>query len=750
MSLTEIAETEPTTLTNDALDKAEQLPAHNEHEEKNGNGTKPSGDVYHGDASTEAFHKLLDNALATGAPSDSKKGDNTSQRTSQQELGTEESRPATPRSTMTYDPNDAFGDFDGVHCEPDFGYFEDVPMPEPEPMPEPQSEQPFSRPDMPRPQSYFDMQTGQQMMYYPARVPAMLNLPPKLSRKPKAAIRNARHSKVLQAMGHPGLGQAEYMERGSHAAPVRQSTLWLPDPVESEAFSPFPLEPSPVEPAHDRTSLLDGSHEQRSWSAGREQGPESPYDPMPQPPPAARQRSPRTVEMDAHKSAHMEDLPPHLRASAFFELPPEPPTVEMKGGSAMDTLDSILDASANAPVDAFTDHAFAGKLGREVYGREKKANRKSSALLQPEHADGKKRGSFMPFGKSSNDGSSDRRNTMTGVSIHSNRTRERGDEDESQALSGSVDGEHRRDDEEEFVSEDEEELYAGPPTTLLAELQLRKHEQKLRTRNQHQAVPGGMHSTLLELDAVAEAQRKTRKTRRVNLAWEDPDANPDHSSEDEDVPLGLLYAGKAAGNNDFTAAMAELNRPIGLMERREMEDNEPLSARRARLQGNEPLTISKHRSMMTLNPGGASNNRFSRMPSPQRSASRLDLEASAPRIEEPEEPEIEEETLAERVRRLRAKEEAEHSNLPRTRPVSAAFSVELLSQFGDLDEDKTKEKAAPAKNADEEQETLGQRRKRLQAEREAREREMNTQIRPSLAPRPDHEHGRRARRTPCT
>ncbi|CRK24723.1 hypothetical protein BN1723_013364 [Verticillium longisporum] len=224
MSLTEIAETEPTTLTNDALDKAERLPSHNEHEEKNETGAKPSGDVYHGDASTDAFHKLLDNALATGAPSDSKNGDNTSQMTSRQELGTEEDRPATPRSTMTYDLNDAFGDFDGVHCEPDFGYFEDVPMPEPEPMPEPQSEQPFSRPDMPRPQSYFDMQTGQQMMYYPARVPAMLNLPPKLSRKPKAAIRNARHSKVLQAMGHPGLGQAEYMERGSHAPPPLGST----------------------------------------------------------------------------------------------------------------------------------------------------------------------------------------------------------------------------------------------------------------------------------------------------------------------------------------------------------------------------------------------------------------------------------------------------------------------------------------------------------------------------------------------
>ncbi|KAM0335069.1 hypothetical protein ACHAQA_000103 [Verticillium albo-atrum] len=733
MSLTEIAESEPTALTQDVLDKAERLPAHQEHDETNGPALKQSNNSSHDAPSTDAFHNMLDSGAVPRPSDDRHNGASSAQTTRQQDPMPEQDRPATPRSTSTYDVNNAFGDFDGVHCEPDFGYFEEVPMPDPEPMPEPQSEQPYRRPDMPRPQSYFDQDTGQQMMYYPARVPAMLNLPPKLSKKPKAAIRNARHSKVLQAMGHPGLGQPDYMERGSHAPPVRQSTLWLPDPVESEAFSPFPLEPSPDEPAHDRASLLEGDHERRPWSAGRENGPDSPYDSMPQPPPPARQRSPRTAAMESHKSAHIEDLPPHLRASAFFELPPESPNVEVKGGSAMDTLDSILNASANAPADAFTDHVFAGKLGREVYGREKKANRKSSALLQPEHADGKKRGSFMPFGKSSNDGSSDRRNTITGNSIRSGKVKEHGDDEESQALSGSVDGEHRRDDEEEFVSEDEEDLYAGPPTTLLAELQLRKHEQKQRTRNLHQAVPGGMHSTLLELDAVAEAQRKTRNTRRVNLAWEDPDANPDGSSDDEDVPLGLLFAGKAAGSHDFTSAMAELNRPIGLMERREMEDNEPLSARRARLQGNEPLTIAKRRSMMTLNPGG--NNRLTRMPSPQRSASRLDLDASAPQIAEPEEPEVEGETLAERVRRLRTKEEAEHSNLPRARPVSAAFSVELLSQFGDLDEDKIKDKAGPAKKADEEEETLGQRRKRLQAEREAREREMNTQVRPAITTR---------------
>jgi hypothetical protein len=93
----------------------------------------------------------------------------------------------------------------------------------------------------------------------------------------------------------------------------------------------------------------------------------------------------------------------------------------------------------------------------------------------------------------------------------------------------------------------------------------------------------------------------------------------------------------------------------------------------------------------------------------------------------PDPDEFEGETLGERKRRLAAKEEAE-SRLPRARPVSTAFSAELLSQFGDLDEDKDKAAEKDSKvppRPEGEEETLGQRRRRLQAEREARQREMS-------------------------
>jgi hypothetical protein len=98
--------------------------------------------------------------------------------------------------------------------------------------------------------------------------------------------------------------------------------------------------------------------------------------------------------------------------------------------------------------------------------------------------------------------------------------------------------------------------------------------------------------------------------------------------------------------------------------------------------------------------------------------------------------EVEGETMAERLRRLKAKEEEE---LPKTRPVSAAFSAELLDAFTDPEEEKRmkeeeeKAKAAAAAAAtaansaslaNEEEETLGQRRRRLQAERETRDREL--------------------------
>ncbi len=110
-------------------------------------------------------------------------------------------------------------------------------------------------------------------------------------------------------------------------------------------------------------------------------------------------------------------------------------------------------------------------------------------------------------------------------------------------------------------------------------------------------------------------------------------------------------------------------------------------------------------------------------------------------------PEIEGESLAARKQRLA------NETLPRARPVSIAFSAELLSQFGETDppiaasESKDKGKAtglgkspvSPSIEVPEEEETLGQRRRRLQLEREAREQEMGPG---GAAGRPNGTHGR--------
>ncbi|OLN81980.1 hypothetical protein CCHL11_09265 [Colletotrichum chlorophyti] len=717
-SLAEIAESEPVALTQRALDDADHAPIPavadddatirrpNTYYEENGSSHH---DMLGGQAGRQSSGLGLDFS-----------GDSARRNS--------DDRPPTPRSTSTFDHANAFGDFDGVHCQPedlerseydpreqhDFEYHEMALPPPPKAMPmpdipEPQFEPPAPRRPPPRanqgrPQSYFDPMTGQEMLYYPARVPAMLNLPPKLSKKPKADVRNARHSKVLQAMGHPGFGKAEYLPQDPEAPPVRESKMWLPDPLAGHGMSTFGDEPEgqPSGGASLKEPVAESSAV--NWPPVDSQVPtrqsepllsDEPVDDMPRPPPPAQQRR-------KSKMPRNSDLPPQLRASAFFEMPSTAPQIELKDGSASATLDSILDASANAPISAFTDHTFAGKLGSEVYG--KKKNRKSAAptVLLPEEQvarSQKKRGGVLPFANSAN---GSRANSMAAGN------------DENMALSDHPDGETRSkadgEDADGSSEEEEEDEFAhvldGPPTTLLAELQLRKYHQKMRTQNPNRAIPTGMHSTLLELDAVAEAQKRHREKKKIALAWEDGAKDEVESSDEDEVPLGVLYANQAA--------VAELNRPLGLMERRDMEENEPLSARRARLQGQEPpRTLAKQRSGLTLN-AGLSSLRLNHMPSAERI-----------RPQEESDEEEEGETLAERMRRLRAKEESDPNSLPKARPVSHAFSTEMLTQFGNSaetkPEDKGKEKEA---QTEEVEETLGQRRKRLQAEREAREQEM--------------------------
>jgi len=711
----------------------------------------------------------------------------------------DDDRPTTSGSNMTYEAQRAFGDFDGVHCDPEVGEFPPPQVPRFQEPEAPRASRQLDQPP-PRPKSYFDHSTGQQMLFYPAPVPAMLNLPPKLSRKSKAetSARNIRRSQILSAMPQ-AMPQAT-------SQPVRASRVWLPDPMEGVNGSrdnlPFmtgllgddlgaatpETDPAPQLPDAGAT----GHHHGESSHVRQASETSTIHAPPPAPPqhqqhqglqvPQQREiRRPQKIT-EANKrntrATMLDDLPPQLRASAFFDLPSTVPKIEVKGGSAMATLDSILDASASAPVSAFTDHVFAGKLGAEVYGAEKKKKKKSKKALAVEGQEEDNRKTIIARDSSTDLLDEPRkpnklrkrasqlsllglnpeqdRDMDEGARRTSNTNRngsspdsERGPISPNELAPDSDEDSEDSDEETDESSDEDEDVYQGAPTTLLAELQLRKQQNKMRTKPKYNAHSNGLHTTLLELDAVAEVERKARKGKRINLAWEDPNANPDHleDMDDDEVPLGMLFAAKATGNTpstmDISAVMNEVNRPLGLMERRELEDNEPLSQRRDRLQGRNgglmPMSLEmmqKRMTQLSLAPFGGGPTGLAGTLAGNRSASRLGLpyspsvmggSAAGSVINEPvgDEGEVEGETLAQRKARLAAE-----NPLPRARPVSGIFSSELLGHFGGeedvKDDSKNKGKEGGVDNVPEEEETLGQRRKRLQAEREAREREMNS------------------------
>ncbi|KAI0444455.1 hypothetical protein F4803DRAFT_249469 [Xylaria telfairii] len=692
-TLTNIAEIEPTALTAAAMDEADRLAEEPEEDESlrvpqmQDTDLTPNANLYY----DSSAHEYWDQPTAEAH---------------QPERNYVHDRPSTAGSDGTFEQAErAFAEFDGAHCSPDVDFEDsinfqtlfasptlessftpsfnpDFAIQEEEAKPpRPTISRPLGPPTV-RPKSYLDPQSGGNMLYYPARVPMMLNLPQKLSKKPKARARDTRRSQVLSAMP---------LEN-------RQSTAsWLPE------FHPEPLldplgpvvnDPNPTVPSHSRQPHGDSYEDANQFSVESQvQTNESDN----------RKSKMSMINPDKRRSQlpDLSALPPQLRASAYFELPPQVPTIQLKDGSATSTLDDILNASAKAPVSAFTDHAFAGSLGAEVYGTDKKRKSHMKHASIAELHEPKNRGSIFHLRKPS------------ALSRHSGSQEERPgtdsieNDEERQHLSGSIDGEAVQKAEDPSDESEEEPTYNGPPTTLLAELQMRKQQQKLRTRPAASAFPNGMHSTLLEMDTVAEVERRARKGKRINLAWEDPNSNLADDDEDEDTPLGLLLASKG---QDTTLNGAP--RPLGLMERRDMEDNEPLSVRRNRLQGREAGPIQR----MTL-ARGLNLNPALRPPSPQL------------RVVTPEGDESEEETLGDRMRRLRSVDDG--NPLPQHRPVSSAFSAELLSQLGDAFKDEEpetkdagKDKAQGQVQPTEEEETLGQRRRRLQLEREAREREM--------------------------
>ena len=549
--------------------------------------------------------------------------------------------PPRPSTDTARQAHGLFSDFDGVHS------VAQQPVQPPDPQTEERrSSQAIQDPGLP----FVDPSPHENMVYYPAPVPMMLNLPKRLSTLPQSLPRDKKRTPAT----------------GNLPRDARKSAAWLPGMSEE---------------LESRPSLEDNR-------------PSSEY--------------------KRHTTARM---PPQLRATMFFDHPAASQEVEVKGGSAVATLDSILDASAFAPVSAFTDHPIVGQAGADIYQRPKlpyaqdtRMRSSSGNLLLKKDSratlldENKKRNSLMSIGnyfgrrKSSGQaldepavGPSEAIDNEDQVSLR--RSGDYHDED--------VDGFIDANEDEDMVRDEEPEAtpYSDQPTTLLAELQIRKHQQKSRTKTAATAFPDGMQSTLLELDAVAHVQQKARKEKRTLLAWEDPDFHQRAEHEDhEDVPLGMLYPTQKIQRNDE-------DRPLGLIAQRHIEDNEPLSHRRARLRGEDPRAASfAHRD--TMDGSG-----FPNISNGVEHGSEDDDDHPG-------------ETLAERLRRIKATQiRAQPSR------VSGDFTSEIMSQIGGLgppgQRPEPEKPQAGEVSPGPGEETLGQRRKRLQAEAAARSRNVS-------------------------
>lgn len=430
------------------------------------------------------------------------------------------------------------------------------------------------------------------------------------------------------------------------------STIFYPAPVPVMLNMPQKLSKmSAADRERERVQLLSGIPDEMRKAAGWLQGGnDATSDPR-------------------YSVASVSTLPPHLRANVFFEQPSLPQDIQLQDGSAVATLDRILDASARAPVSAFVDHPIAGQLGKEVYGPARSKRKSQAVEASSLRATKRHSKSALPRDKaigSETAGQPSQEHTESSIDDHASANTDDGAGTGSQEHSGDV-------------SDEEPESFTGRPTTLLAELQMRKAQQEQRKRTAADLHPGGLHSTLLELDAVTQRQQQARRQQPITLAWEDPEPVERQNFDDEDIPLGVLVQHKEMNQN--------ITGPIGLIEKREWEENEPLSQRRARLKG-AFSTLSETSSMRADRARGVHTINFPGM-------STADI------------PEPEGETLAQRAKRLRA--EKEHA-------LGGSFANGLSGQLG---LDITVDQAPPAASTPAAEETLAQRRQRLKQETQA-------------------------------
>lgn len=588
------------------------------------------------------------------------------------------------------------------------------------------------------------------MVYYPAPVPRILNLPKRLSSgRPQSGFIGQRKSQSM--LFAPRSDTRNTLRLGAMDFEPQQEMQDSEDLIEEDEDGLEPATERSGSPLRSSSPTRRPGIQQRSSMATLNR--------MSGLPPNMQQRSSMaTLNRMSHLPPQLQqrssmasmnrisNVPPQLRASLFFDRPAERQSINIQSDSAVATLESILQASATAPVSVFTDHPIVGRAGADVYAKERPTKR--NTMSKPLVADA--RNSVATFGNAAGD-SARRRSASVLLEGHTETVDDNGLPRRNSVMSmltdlgksegkklqkrnsrlsiGSQDllndeGVHedlpvpsthlnkQLDNEtyydeypEEAVEGDDEELedpdmgsvYAQP-TTLLAELQMRKAQQKSRNRTAATAFPNGMHATLLELDAVAQVESRKRKNHKVALAWEDPAVQATQDDDaDADVPLAVLYPNKN-GLAHRKPGESEWDRPLGLMERRQLEDNEPLSRRRNRLLG--------------INPRSASRLNLSAEPSPTGSISPRPFGSSS-HLGEGQNDSDEDIPLAERKRRLQQKAALDEALGDVSRDSKSTFEADVLSVFGVSGAEKPTEEAGK-ENA---QETLGQRRERMQREK---------------------------------
>ncbi|KAK0999606.1 hypothetical protein LTS01_005375 [Friedmanniomyces endolithicus] len=671
--------------------------------------------------------------------------------------------PLRPRSTDTYrEAEMAFKDFDGVHFSPNMEEYVELDQDGKEVRRVStrssgglsMSAASILNTPRARPISYAEPPPADGMVYYPAPVPRMLNLPKRLSQLPAAKVQAQRRSQVLsqippEAMqGAPWIPQMDFGEEGTR-----------PSNHSRESSGSHPKPPGPY--LNERMSM-----------------------------------------------ANLQTLPPQLRASVFFDRQSVPHDVEVTNKSAVATLDSILAASATAPVNAFTDHPFAGDVRRSTFAPEHVRVRRSTTTPSPSmpaepetaHKVGKRRSSIGNLLRRTSSGNElaeqlDRRGSRgsmltdfneggkklqkrrsqmslgdgvqrqtdglltpgnelsepdsgAGMLTAAENESPHGAEHEDQRVTsgsrlGTLASWQDQDAHEEYIEVENEEEPAQEddemaeaefvqPSTLLAELQIRKANQRSRNRTAATHYPNGMHSTLLQLDAVEQINKTKRMKQHIPLAWEgSTQRQEEQGDEDDEVPLGVLYPGRdgLVSGKKRIGDGKDFQRSLGLMEKRQMEDNEPLASRRNRMLGLPPTFGRAERELGR----GADNNH---------SAGQTGAPAEGNEAEDEED-----ETLADRLKKLKTKDAlatAVSDVLPKdgSRPVST-FTNDVLGQFAPADTVEEKAGSRPGTKGKEaaklanaavpaqvgaqetqeteiqEEETLGQRRARLQRERDA-------------------------------